>query len=100
MLVLAVTAAQCLDITELWVAFGAGKSFRYLAAHEMAKALGSDRCTALPMLHAFTGCHRFWSGQEECMEYFDGLLRLSCQHQVQCHRRLDGSSGAICGIAV
>ena len=78
MLVLAVTAAQCLDITELWVAFGAGKSFRYLAAHEMAKALGSDRCTALPMLHAFTGCHRFWSGQEECMEYFDGLLRLSC----------------------
>ena len=55
-LVLAVTAAQCLDITELWATFGTGKSFRYLAAHEMAKALGPDCCTALPMFHAFTGC--------------------------------------------
>ena len=55
-LVLAVTAAQRLNIAELWVAFGAGKTFRYLAAHEMAKALGPDRCIALPMFHAFTGC--------------------------------------------
>lgn len=54
--VLAVTAAQRLNITELWVAFGTGKSFRYLAAHEIAKALGPDRCTALPVFHAFTGC--------------------------------------------
>ena len=41
-LVLAVTAAQCLNISELWVAFGAGESFRHLAAHEMARALGPD----------------------------------------------------------
>ncbi len=39
-LVLAVTAAQRLNTTELWVAFGTGKRFRHLAAHEMAKALG------------------------------------------------------------
>lgn len=39
-LVLAVTAAQCLNIT----------------AHEMARALGPDRCIGLPMFHAFTGC--------------------------------------------
>lgn len=55
-LVLAVTAAQRLNIDELWVAFGVGKSFRHLAAHEMARALGPDKCIALPMFHAFTGC--------------------------------------------
>lgn len=55
-LVLAVKAAQCLSLTELWVAFGAGKNFRHLAAHEIANALGPDCCMALPMFHAFTGC--------------------------------------------
>ena len=54
--VLAVTSAQHLNITELWVAFGAGKSFWFLAAHKIARALGPDRCVALPMFHAFTGC--------------------------------------------
>jgi len=37
--VLAVTAAGRLDIDELWVAFGTGKNFRFLAVHEMAVAL-------------------------------------------------------------
>ena len=46
-LVLAVKAAQCLNLTELWVAFGAGKNFRHLAAHEIAKALGPDCCMAI-----------------------------------------------------
>ncbi len=55
-LVVAVTAAQRLNINELWVVFGVGKSFHYLAAREMAKALGPDKCTALPMFHAFAGC--------------------------------------------
>ncbi len=56
-LVLAVTAAaQRINITELLVALGNGKSFRHLAAHEMARALGPDLCIALPMFHAFTGC--------------------------------------------
>ena len=55
-LVLAVTAAQRLSITELWVGFGTGKNFRLLAAHEMARTLGPDRCIALPVFHAFTGC--------------------------------------------
>ena len=55
-LVLAVKAAQCLNPTELWVDFGVGKTFRHLVAHEMAKALGPDRCVASPMFHVFTGC--------------------------------------------
>ena len=40
-IVLAVTAAERLGIDQLWVAFGTGKSFRFLAAHEMAQALGA-----------------------------------------------------------
>ena len=54
--VLAVAAAQRHGNTEIWIAFGTGKSFRFLPAHEMARVLGPDRCTALPMFHAFTGC--------------------------------------------
>ena len=53
--VLAVASAQRLNISELWIAFGAGKSFRFLACHEIARALGPDRCIALPIFHAFTG---------------------------------------------
>ena len=84
-LVLAVTAAQRLNITELWVAFGTGKSFRYLAAHEMAKALGPDRCTALPMFHAFTGCDTvssfFGRGKKSAWNTwmnFDDVTRAFC----------------------
>ena len=54
--VLAVMAAQRLDVSELWIAFGTGKHFRFLAAHEMARSLGPDHCIALPMFHSFTGC--------------------------------------------
>ena len=54
--VLALAAAQRLSIDELWVAFGTGKSFRFLAAHEMAQASGPDKCRGLPAFHAFTGC--------------------------------------------
>ena len=56
--VLAITAAQRLNISELWVSFGVGKNFRHLAAREIARALGPNRCVALPMFHAFTGCDR------------------------------------------
>ena len=55
--VLAVASAQRLNITELWIAFGAGKNFRYLPAHELADALGPGRGIVLPMFHAFTGCN-------------------------------------------
>ena len=62
--VLAITLAQRLnnDIAELWVAFGVGKRFRFIAAHEFARALGRARC--LPMFHAFTGC--------DTVSYFGG----------------------------
>ncbi|KAG7165806.1 hypothetical protein Hamer_G031794, partial [Homarus americanus] len=47
---------QSLSIGEFWVAFGAEKNFRFVAAHEISKALRPDRCAALLTFHAFTGC--------------------------------------------
>ncbi|KAG7167742.1 putative RNA recognition motif-containing protein 2, partial [Homarus americanus] len=41
---------------ELRLAFCTGKSFHYLAAHEMAACLGPEKVWALPMFHALTGC--------------------------------------------
>ena len=55
--VLAVTAAQRLDVSELRIAFGTGKHLRFLAAHKMARSLGPDHCIALPMFHSLTGCN-------------------------------------------
>ena len=54
--VLAIKAVECLDITELWVAFGVSESFCLVATNEIVNALGPQRCMALPMFHAFTGC--------------------------------------------
>ena len=53
--VLAVASAQQLNISESWIAFGAGKSFRFFVCHEIARALGPDQCITLPIFHAFTG---------------------------------------------
>lgn len=55
-MVLAIAHVSELGIEELWVAFGTGKNFRYIPAHEIAKSLGPDKSKALPVLHAFTGC--------------------------------------------
>ena len=55
--VLAVAAAQGLKVGgELWLAFGTGKSFRYLSAHEISATLGPEMARALPVFHALTGC--------------------------------------------
>ncbi len=54
---LAVSVAQeLLPEYEPWLAFGTGKCFRYLAAHEIAAGLGPEKAQALPMFHALTGC--------------------------------------------
>ena len=57
MVVLAIFVAQTLaPEDELWLAFGIGKNFRYLAAHEIAAGLGPQRAKTLPIFHALTGC--------------------------------------------
>ena len=54
--VLATKAVECLGITKLWVVFDVGESFCLITTKEIANALGSQRCMALPMFRAFTGC--------------------------------------------
>ena len=39
---------------ELWLVFGTCKSFRYMAANQIAVSLGPDMSCALPIFHALT----------------------------------------------
>lgn len=49
-------AAQTISVdAELWLAFGTGIRFHYLAAHELAISLGPDKSRVL-MFHALTIC--------------------------------------------
>lgn len=56
--VVAIAIAQVHILTpdELWVAFGTGPNFRYIAVHEIAHTLGPRKSAVLPVFHAFTGC--------------------------------------------
>ena len=87
--VLAVMVAQRLPAEdEVWLAFGTGKSFRYLAAHQIAACLGPEKSCALPMFHALTGCDTSsafvghgkktaWVAWNSLPELTDALLRLA-----------------------
>jgi hypothetical protein len=55
-MVIGIACVKELTLDSLWVAFGVGKHFRYLALHEIASMLGPERATALPLFHALTGC--------------------------------------------
>ena len=41
---------------DLWLAFGTGKYFQYLATRRIAAELGIERAQAFPMCHALSGC--------------------------------------------
>ena len=43
-------------VSDLWIAFGVGKHFKYIPVHELAGQLGPQQLIALLMFHAFTGC--------------------------------------------
>lgn len=72
---LAVSKLQDIVVDELWVAFGTGKHFRYLAIHDIAAQLGSQKAKALPMLHALTDCDTvsvfFWQRETNSMGYLE-----------------------------
>ena len=54
--VLAVASFSKIAPDELWVAFGVGSSFWYIAVHEMVSTMNPSECLTLPVFHAFTGC--------------------------------------------
>ena len=54
--VLAVSQASMLRCEKQYIAFGAGKFFRYIDTTSIAETLGAQKCKALPAFHALTGC--------------------------------------------
>ena len=86
--VLAITSAQRLGITELWIAFGAGKHFRFLPIHKLANALGPQRCIALPFFHALTGC--------DTVSFFGGKSKRSSWNTWKLY---DSVTPAFCALA-
>ena len=54
--VLAVSTFSRAAISEMWIAFGVGKQFRYIAIHDIVRALGDEKSKVLHVFHAFTSC--------------------------------------------
>ena len=107
-LVLAVAFAGQLpnnQTTEVWLSLGTGNRMRYVAAHEIARALGSQMSKALPFFHAFTGCDTVssfagkgkktalatWKTYPDVTESFLEMLDspTSLQPESECFRRLE-----------
>ena len=64
---------------ELWLAFGNGKSFRYLAAHQISASLGPEMSCALRIFHALTGCHTY-SALLDMERRQHGQIRSHCRN--------------------
>ena len=74
--VLAVAAASRLTIDELWVAFCTAKSFRFLAAHEMAGHWGLTSVEGYPHFMLSLGvipCQAFEAGEKDCLGDVEGM---------------------------
>ena len=69
---LAISDVQNIPVDELWIAFGVRKHYRYIAAHQIAEALGEHRSRSLLFFHAFTGC--------DVISFFSGRGKTSAWH--------------------
>ena len=69
--VLSVATFRSLNVVDMWIAFGVGSQFRYVAIHDIVNALGKEKSRVLPVLHAFTGCNQTYSfnGRGKCMAW-------------------------------
>ena len=45
-----------LGLSELWVGFGTGKSYKDISIHHISQLLGPQHYKVLPLFHAITGC--------------------------------------------
>ena len=54
--VVVLAIAYTYTASEIWIVLGTGKHFRYIGVHCIAKTLGPDKSSVLPLFHAFTGC--------------------------------------------
>ena len=44
------------ELSELWIGFGTGKSYKDIPIHLVANDLGAEKCAALAFFHAYSGC--------------------------------------------
>ena len=65
------------QLEELWVCIGVSSNVRYIPTHSIAEELGPDRCMALPMFHAYSGCDQSGTVQVPVTPYFDYTPSLS-----------------------
>ena len=54
-MVVGIACARKLILDSLYIVFGIGNHFRYMALHKIASMLGPEKSTALPLFHALTG---------------------------------------------
>jgi len=88
--VLAVAAFLKIKPEEMWIALGAGVSFRYIGVHKVVGKLDPRTCATLPVFHAITGCDTVsafggrgkktawdtWTALPEVTEAFEELSRV------------------------
>ena len=43
-------------LADIWIAFGVGKSYRFLSINAICSTLGELKSQTLPIFHALTGC--------------------------------------------
>ena len=55
---IAISVFRWLSASEIWIAFGSGKAFRYIEVHKIAAVLCPQKSVALPAFHALTGCNQ------------------------------------------
>ena len=55
-MVLAIHFFAQLELEEVWIGFGAGKSFREMPIHIIVRSLGPQVSYAMPFFHSYTGC--------------------------------------------
>ena len=80
-LVLAIVTVMRMEDCELWLAFGHGANFRYIASHVIASEIGNDYCRGLPFMHAFSGCDTVSSlssvGKKTAWEVWNSLPEIN-----------------------
>jgi len=54
--VISIAIFHKLKLDKLWIAFGTGNHFRYLAIHKIVNTLGPNKSRSLLLFHALTGC--------------------------------------------
>ena len=80
--ILAISIAQMLPADEFWVSSGPVKQIFYLPAYEIAKVLGQEKASVLPMFHALTGCDivSFFGvrGKKSAWDVWNVFANLTC----------------------